>query len=358
MARQTIWHIEVSIVSLVTAVYLLVCVGYDEAVQHMKKILVTGAGGFIGHWMGRYLKEKGYWVRGVDIEAPHFSNVSEFDEFWQDCDLRKEAYAMRACEGIDSVYHFAAMNGSIEMTTNNKAELVHNNALINLNMAEASYKNTVKKVLFSSSACVYPIQYQSTDLVHALKEEDVDPAHPDTEYGWEKLFSEHVWRSYFEDRGIQIAIPRFINVFGTEGLIDTLRSKAPMALTKKVITAGNGGIVRIWGDGEQKRTFCYITDLLDGIYTLMESHITEPINLGSDHLVSINELVDMIADIEGIRVKKVHELHKIQGVRTRMPDITKARVKLHWKPKVTLHEGLVKINKFVHKELKKSVYSK
>jgi len=297
----------------------------------MKKILVTGSRGFIGHHLVSYLRHKGHEVAGVDMEF----------------DLRDFSNALNVTRGMEWVFNLAALNGSIEFTTNNHAELVHNNAMINLNMAEACYRNGVKRVFYSSSACVYPLSYQNTDEEHALKEEDVSPADPDTEYGWEKLFSEHLWMDYAKDRGLEVRIARFINIYGPEGLIDTLKSKAPMALTKKVIDAGAGGDVHIWGDGGQKRTFCYITDLLDGILKLMESEISEPINLGSNELYSIDELVDLIADIEGVKINKVHELDKIQGVRVRQADLTKAETLLGWKRKVGMREGLTKVNKYV-----------
>ncbi|HLG90824.1 MAG TPA: NAD-dependent epimerase/dehydratase family protein [Candidatus Saccharimonadales bacterium] len=302
----------------------------------MEKCLVTGSKGFIGHHLVRYLKNKGHQVTGVDMES----------------DLRNFDNALKATKGIEWVFNLAALNGSIEFTTNNHAELVHNNAMVNLNMAEACYRNGVKRAFFSSSACVYPLHYQETNEIHALKEEDVAPADPDTEYGWEKLFSEHVWKSYAMDRGLEIRIARFINIYGPECLVDTLLSKAPMALTKKVIDAGEGGDVRIWGDGGQKRTFCYISDLLEGIYLLMQSDISEPINLGSNELYSINELVDLIAEIEGIKVKKVHQLDKVQGVRVRQADLTKAETLLGWKRKATMREGLTEVNKYV-KSLKR-----
>lgn len=316
----------------------------------MNKVLCTGAGGFIGHHLARYLKAKGFWVRGADLEIPKFSSTKEMDEFYV-VDLKDMDSCLEVTKGMDFVYNLAALNGSIELTTNNKAELVHNNALINLNMAEACWKNGVKRIFYSSSACVYPIHYQDTDEIHALVEEDVDPAHPDTEYGWEKLFSEHMWMDYAEDRGMEVRIARFINIYGPEGLIDTLKSKAPMALTRKVIEAGDGGDVYIWGDGEQKRTFCYITDLLDGILKLMNSDITYPINLGSNDLYSINQLVDLIAEIEGVKVNKIHQLDKVQGVRVRQADLTKAEKLLGWKRTVSMKEGLTEINKFAHKVL-------
>lgn len=316
-----------------------------------KKVLVTGASGFIGHHLCRYLKSKGYKVYGVDINPLKYLKSEEIDGFWQ-MDLTNYNNCLVVTRNIDWVFNLAALNGSIELTTNNKAELVHNNALINLNMAEACHINKVKRVFFASSACVYPIELQGEEE-HALKESDVAPADPDTEYGWEKLFSEHVYIDYAKDYGMEVRIARFINIYGPECLIDTLKSKAPMALTRKVIEAGHDGLVNIWGDGNQRRTFCYINDLCRGIYKLMQSNIKEPVNLGSNHLVSINELTDLIAKIEGIRVLKHHQLNKVQGVRTRQADISKAWKLLKWKPETDLEDGLKEINKFVHKELEK-----
>ena len=316
------------------------------------KVLVTGSSGFIGHHLCRYLKKKGYWVRGVDIEMPNWQKEGDMDEFYL-MDLKDPLACDEVTRDIDRVYNLAAMNGSIEMTTTNRAELVHNNALINLNMAEACYKNKVKRVFYSSSACVYPIGLQATNKVHYLCEEDAYPSNPDSEYGWEKLFSERVWQNYALDRGLEVRIARFINVYGPECLIDTLRSKAPMALTRKVIEAGEGGEVKVWGDGGQKRTFCYIDDLLEGIDKLMESDVTEPVNLGSDHLISIDELVDIISEIEGISIKKVHQLDKVQGVRVRQADLDKARELLGWDNKIDIKDGLRVVNKFVHEELGK-----
>ncbi|SRR5258708_4562546 len=313
------------------------------------RVLVTGASGFIGHHLCRFLKAKGFYVVGVDINSNQYQK--DIDKFYQ-LDLKDSSACFLVTTGMDWVFNLAALNGSIELTTNNKAELVHNNALINLNMAEACHKNKVDRVFFASSACVYPMDLQGEDE-HALTESDVAPANPDTEYGWEKLFSEHVYLDYAADYGMDVRIARFINIYGTECLIDTLKSKAPMALTRKVIEAAVGGVVNVWGDGEQRRTFCYIDDLCEGIFKLMLSNVKEPINLGSNVLVTINQLVEMIARIECKTVNINHQLDKVQGVRTRQADISKAKELLDWQPTTLLADGLHKVNQFVHQELKK-----
>lgn len=295
------------------------------------KILVTGHKGFIGHHLVRFLKAKGHDVTGADMEN----------------DLRVFSNALNVTKGIEWVFNLAALNGSIEFTTNNHAELIHNNATVNLNMAEACYQNGVKRVLYTSSACVYPTNLQSTDAVHYLKEEDAYPADPDTEYGWEKLFSEHVWKSYEQDRGLEVRISRFFNIYGEEALCDTLLSKVPMAMTKKVIDAGEGGDVYVWGDGKQKREFCHIDDCVEALWILMNSNCNTPVNIGTDDLLEINDLTDLIADIEGIKVNKINQLDKVQGVRVRKCDDTKMR-SLGWKPQVSLRDGLTRLNKYVH----------
>lgn len=315
-----------------------------------ERVLVTGAGGFIGHNLAGYLKEKGYWVRGADIVAPQFSGIDDFDEF-QLLDLRDFRNCIEATSGVDKVYALAAQNGSIEFTTNVRALIVRDNTLININTAEASVKTGVKRLFFSSSACVYPLGKQTEIDAPPLREEDVYPADPDSEYGWEKLFSERMYKSYEQDYGLQVRIARFFNIYGPECLIDTIRSKAPMALTRKVIEAGDGGDVEIWGDGEQVRSFCYITDCVGAIHKLMESDITEPINIGTSDHMSINQLVDLICEIERVNVRKVHQLDKVQGVRGRYCDFSKAEKLLEWRAKVTPGEGMKVINRFVHEQL-------
>lgn len=315
-----------------------------------EKVLVTGAGGFIGHNLAGYLKEKGYWVRGADIVTSQFSGTDDFDEF-QLLDLRDFRNCIEAVSGVDKVYALAAQNGSIEFTTNVRALIVRDNTLININTAEASVKTGVKRLLFTSSACVYPLGKQTEIGAPPLREEDVYPADPDSEYGWEKLFAERMYKSYEQDYGLQVRISRFFNIYGPECLIDTIRSKAPMALTRKVIEAGDGGEVEIWGDGEQVRSFCYVTDCVEAVHKLMESDITEPINIGTSDHMSISQLVDLICEIEGVKVRRVHQLDKVQGVRGRYCDFSKAEKLLEWKAKVKPEEGMRVINRFVHQQL-------
>lgn len=318
-----------------------------------EKILITGAGGFIGHHLARYLKKKDYWVRGVDIVKPLYTDLTDFNEFML-LDLRDAKNVLKATSGMNKVYALAAQSGSVEYTSNVKAELVRDNSLININTANACVKENVKRLLFSSSACVYPLLKQSKIDSPPLKETDAYPAEPDTEYGWEKLFSERMYKSFEDDLGLEVRIARFFNVYGPECLIDTYKTNAPMALTKKVIEAGNNGSVRVWGDGNQTRSFCYVGDCVSAMHKLMNSNINEPVNIGTNNFISINKLVDKISKIEGVKVKKIYQLDKAQGVRGRRCNITKARKLLKWKGKVNINKGLKMVNKFAHQQLDKS----
>ena len=309
--------------------------------NNKEKILVTGGGGFIGHHLIRFLKNKGYWVRGVDIKYPEFSPKNESDEFLL-LDLRDFRNCMEAVKGINKVYTLAANMGGIGFITDVKADVMRDNALININMAEASRLSKVKRLFYSSSACVYPTFKQKNAQLTALKESDAYPADPDNEYGWEKLFSERVYQSYQEDYGLDVRIVRYHNIYGPEGTFEKGREKAPAAICRKIILAQDGDIIDIWGDGEQTRSFCYIDDCLEGTHRFMESDIKEPLNIGSDKLISINEMTDMIADIAGKKITKKHLLDKPQGVRGRNSDNTLSRKLLNWEPKISLEQGLEK----------------
>jgi nucleoside-diphosphate-sugar epimerase len=304
-----------------------------------KRVLVTGAGGFIGHHLVSFLKAKGYWVRGVDIKYPEYA-PTEADEF-ELLDLRRWDNCLQATRGIDQLYALAADMGGMGFISAHHAQILHNNMLINLHTMEAARLNGVQRYLYTSSACVYP-EFRQTDVdVTPLREEDVYPAFPQDEYGWEKLMSERLAQRYREEYGLETRIVRFHNIFGPLGTWDGGREKAPAAMCRKVAIAkltGNPD-VEIWGDGEQTRSFCYIDDCLDGLYRLMRSDYTEPLNLGQDRLISINDLAEMVAEIAGVEIARRHVAGP-QGVRGRNSDNTRLRQVLHWEPQVSLEEGM------------------
>lgn len=318
-----------------------------------EKILVTGAGGFIGHYLVRFLKNKGYWVRGVDIKYPEFSTKDEADEFLI-LDLRDMNNCLKATKNIDKVYTLAANMGGIGFITSVKAEVMRDNVLINVNMAEASRINKIKRLFYSSSACIYPTFKQENSKVVALKESDAYPADPDNEYGWEKIFSERVYKSYYEDYGLDIRIARYHNIFGPEGTYEGGREKAPSALCRKIALAKDRDEIEIWGDGNQTRSFCYIDDCLEGSWRLMESDFKEPLNIGSDRLVSINEMADIIADIAGKKIRKTHQLDKPQGVRGRNSDNTLCKKVIGWEPKISLEEGLKRNYQWIRENINRT----
>lgn len=317
-----------------------------------QKILVTGAGGFIGHHLVRFLKKKGYWVRGADIKYPEFSPKDEADEFLL-LDLRDFRNAMEAVNGVDRVYTLAANMGGIGFITSVKADVMRDNVLINVNMAEASRLAKVERLFFSSSACIYPTYKQADSQLTALKESDAYPADPDNEYGWEKLFSERVYKSYFHNYGLDVRIARYHNIFGPEGTYEGDREKAPAALSRKIAKAKGGEGLEIWGDGKQTRSFCYIDDCLEGSFRLMESDYREPLNIGSDRLVTIDEIADIICKAAGKNLVKKHLLDKPQGVRGRNSDNVLCKKVLSWEPKVSLEEGLKRTYQWIEDDLGK-----
>jgi len=305
------------------------------------KVLVTGAGGFIGHHLVTFLKAHGYWVRGVDIKTPEFSE-SDADEFHL-LDMRRWENCLKATQGVEEVYALAADMGGMGFISANNALILHNNTLINFHTLEAARQNAVKRYLYTSSACVYPEYRQLDTNVVPLKEEEAYPAQPQDAYGWEKLVTERLCTHYREDYGMETRIVRFHNIFGPLGTWNGGREKAPAAMCRKVAVAKLTGSneIEIWGDGDQTRSFCFIDDCVIGIYRLMRSDYAEPLNLGQDRLISINDLAAMVADTAGIRIVRKH-IAGPQGVRGRNSDNTRLRDVLGWEPEISLEEGIAR----------------
>ncbi|HYM08903.1 MAG TPA: NAD-dependent epimerase/dehydratase family protein [Terriglobales bacterium] len=317
-----------------------------------RKVLVTGAGGFIGHHLVSYLKARGYWVRGVDIKHPEYQETAA-DEF-ELLDLRRWPNCLQAVHGVDQVYNLAANMGGIGFIETHKAEIVRDNILINIHMLEAARLNGIQRFLYTSSACVYPGYRQNTTDVAPLKEEDAYPADAEDGYGWEKLYTERACRHYYEDYGLNTHSVRFHNIFGPLGSYDGGREKSPAAVCRKIAFAAEDDVIEVWGDGNQTRSYCYIDDCVEGIYRLMQSDHHDPLNLGQDRLISVNELVDMVAGIAGKNIRKRYDLTKPQGVRGRNSDNTMLRQVLQWEPRITLEEGLERTYHWIHDQLVKA----
>jgi nucleoside-diphosphate-sugar epimerase len=321
----------------------------------MKKALVCGAGGFIGGHLVNNLKKDGYWVRGIDLKENEYNNNNS-DEFIIG-DLTESSIAKKALEGgFDEVYQLAADMGGAGyiFTGENDANVMHNSALCNLNVLDAAYHANVKKIFYSSSACIYPEYNQLDPDNPKCSEESAYPAAPDSEYGWEKLFSERLYLSYQRNHGIQVKIARFHNIFGPQGTWIGGKEKAPAAMCRKVAETPDGGEIEVWGDGRQTRSFLYIDECVEAVRRLVNSAFSGPVNIGSEEMISINNFAKMVIDISGKNIQ-IKNIDGPTGVRGRNSDNRLIEEKLNWKPSRPLREGVEKTYAWIKQqvELKK-----
>jgi nucleoside-diphosphate-sugar epimerase len=321
----------------------------------MKRALVCGAGGFIGGHLVNRLKSEGYWVRGVDLKYNEYGNGNA-DEFVIG-DLTDPVICRQVAEGgFDEVYQLAADMGGAGyiFTGENDAAVMHNSALCNLNMLHAAQQARVKKIFYSSSACMYPEYNQLDPNNPKCSEESAYPAAPDSEYGWEKLFSERLYLTYQRNLGITVKVARFHNIFGPQGTWRGGKEKAPAAICRKVIEAGDGGTIEIWGDGKQTRSFLYVEECVEGIRRLMESDFSGPVNIGSEEMISINDFAKLIAEISGKSIT-INNIKGPEGVRGRNSDNTLIQEKLGWAPSHSLREGITKTYHWIAEQAAKEV---
>lgn len=326
-------------------ILLTISLATESCAAYQKTALVCGAGGFIGSHLAKRLRQEGYWVRGVDLKYPEFSETA-CDEFvigdLRDPDICQRVVTLKQEHfSLDEVYQLAADMGGMGFISSHDAEIMHNSALINLNMIEACRLKKVKKIFYSSSACIYPEYNQLDPQNPKCTESSAYPAAPDTEYGWEKLFSERLYRSYAKDYGMNIRMARFHNVFGPEGTWTGGREKAPAALCRKIAEAKDGDTIEVWGKGDQTRSFLYIDECIEGVRRLMNSDIEEVVNIGSEEMISINDLTHLIAKISGKKINIIN-VKGPEGVRGRNSDNTLIKCKLGWAPSAKLEEGLRK----------------
>jgi GDP-D-mannose 3',5'-epimerase len=319
------------------------------------RVCVTGAAGFIGHHLCRYLKERGYWVRAVDYRLPEYPVVAD-EKYWQ-CDLRFLGNALSALVDVDEVYALAADMGGMGFISFNHYTILDNNLRINLNTARvAAQAAKVQRILYTSSACVYPERLQLETEARELTEHDAWKGRPDTAYGVEKLTSESIYRRMAERMGVKVRIARFHNMYGTEGAWTGGREKAPAALCRKVAEAKLSGdrSIDVWGDGKQTRSYCCISDCLEMLYRLMRSDYREPLNIGTDRAVSVNELIDIISAAAGVEVEKEHDLNKPQGVRGRNADLSQMREVLGYEPQTSLEDGIGELYEWIENKVRKA----
>ena len=318
----------------------------------MKRALVCGAGGFIGGHMVKHLKDQGYWVRGIDIKAHEYVELPA-DEFILG-DLRDPRVVAGAIDdGMDEIYQFAADMGGAGyiFTGEHDANVMHNSAMCNLNVVDEAVRKKVGKVFYSSSACIYPESIQTEADNPGLTEDLAYPAGPDSEYGWEKLFSERMYMAYNRNHGIEVRVARFHNIFGPEGTWCGGREKAPAAMCRKVAEVEDGGEIEMWGDGEQTRSFLYVDECIEGVRKLMESDFRGPVNIGSDEIISIKDLAMMAADIAGKNVR-IKNIPGPTGVRGRNSENSLIKEKLGWAPRQTLRSGMEKTYAWIAEQVK------
>jgi nucleoside-diphosphate-sugar epimerase len=317
-----------------------------------ERILVTGGGGFIGSHLAKHLYDQGHFVRVADIKFDDYIGSKYYSEKLK-LDLRILDNCLKATKGIDKVYNLAANMGGIGFITSVFADVMYDNVLINTYMIKASVQNKVKRFFFSSSACIYPNFKQTKAEVAGLKEEDAYPADPNEAYGWEKLFTEEMIKSYQINYGFNARIARYHNIYGPEGTYKGGKEKAPAALCRKVAEASDPGTIEIWGDGTATRSFCFIDDCVRGTIALMESDHEKPLNIGSDRLVSMDALADIIIKISGKKITKTHNTSAPEGVKGRNADLTLVKKVLGWQPRVSLEEGMKKTYRWINQMVEK-----